>query len=149
MRIMFLGLFLLSCDRQPPAPAEPPAPTQAHEAQHAPPVDKPADKGAEKTATTPTAREVPIAADQPTIEITVDERGYVPATVSLEKGKATHIKIKRVFEQTCADGIVVPAAKINKPLPTGKTVEFAIIADADTPFGCPMGMMIAGTFKVK
>lgn len=92
----------------------------------------------------PTAREVPIAPEQPIVDITVDEKGYNPSTVTVEKNQATHFRVKRVFERTCADGIVIPAAKINKPLPLGKTIEFALIVNADTPFGCPMGMMISG-----
>ncbi|MEK6606393.1 MAG: cupredoxin domain-containing protein [Myxococcota bacterium] len=144
IRLVVLTSAVAACNASGGGEAAP-APSPAV----APPAAAPAPAPTPAPAGSPTARKVPVAPDQPVVDIIVDASGYNPPVVTVEKGKPTRFRVKRVFERTCADGIRVPAAGIDEALPLGKTVEFALAVDADTPFGCPMGMMIAGKIAVR
>jgi plastocyanin domain-containing protein len=73
------------------------------------------------------------------VEIAVEESGFVPDQVQVERGKPVTLVFTRKIENTCVDKVVFPAEGIEKDLPLGKPVEVALAPSADTSFRCPMG----------
>jgi len=77
-----------------------------------------------------------------TVEITANENGFVPDSVTLQKGQAATLRFTRTTDETCADKVVFPELKIEKDLPLKQAVEIPIdTKEARTlSFQCGMGM---------
>jgi len=72
------------------------------------------------------------------VEIAVEQTGFVPAEIQVDRGKPVTLVFTRKVEHTCVDRVVFPAEGIDKELPLHKPVEVALAPSADTSFRCPM-----------
>ena len=86
-----------------------------------------------------------------TVQMKVTDKGFEPATVTVKKGEPVTLVITRTTEQTCATEIVIDDYGINTKLPLNKavTVTFTPKKAGDLQYGCAMGKMIGGVFKVQ
>ncbi|MGQ0507458.1 MAG: cupredoxin domain-containing protein [Myxococcaceae bacterium] len=86
-----------------------------------------------------------------TVKMTVTEKGYEPSPLTVKKGEPLRLLITRTTDKTCATEIVIPDAKVNTALPLNKEVEVTFTPEkaGTLTYGCAMGMMIAGVFKVE
>src|SRR5687767_3767189 len=57
-----------------------------------------------------------------TIEMSVTEKGYEPASIKVKKGEPVKLLITRKTESTCATEIIIKDSNINVPLPLNKQV---------------------------
>jgi plastocyanin domain-containing protein len=75
-----------------------------------------------------------------TIEIT--EKGFVPESITVEKGKPIELAFTRKTDKTCATEIAIPAMKLKKALPLNEAVVVEITPDKDDiTFQCGMNML--------
>lgn len=81
--------------------------------------------------------------------ITVSEKGFEPARVTLRAGAPARLTFVRTTDATCATEIVVPSLKITRPLPLNQPVDIDFTPDkpGDIAFACGMGMF-SGTLVV-
>jgi len=86
-----------------------------------------------------------------TVQMKVTDKGFEPATVTVKKGEPVTLVITRTTEQTCATEIVIDDYGVNTKLPLNKavTVTFTPKKAGDLQYGCAMGKMIGGVFKVQ
>jgi plastocyanin len=86
-----------------------------------------------------------------TVQMKVTDKGFEPATVTVKKGEPVTLVITRTTEKTCATDIVIDDYGINTKLPLNKavTVTFTPKKAGDLQYGCAMGKMIGGVFKVQ
>ena len=114
---------------------------------------KKADGKAAKEAPKDAPKEAPKEATKAgqTVQMKVTDKGFEPATVTVKKGEPVTLVITRVTEQTCATDIVIDDYGIKTPLPLNKavTVTFTPKKAGDLQYGCAMGKMIGGVFKVQ
>ena len=101
-------------------------------------------EGASATATT-TAAPASTTATTPQsgdIAVKADETGFVPASVSVAKGKPATLVFTRTSDATCATEVVFPDLKIEKKLPKGEAVRVELpTGEARTyAFQCGMAM---------
>ena len=84
------------------------------------------------------------------IAITVTERGFQPALVTVRAGEPVTLVITRRTDRTCARDFVLAARGIKQPLPLGRPVEIRLTPDSpgDLRFACAMDM-VAGTLRVE
>jgi len=82
------------------------------------------------------------AASVRTIEVQVGAT-FTPATIHVKKGVPVRIEFTRTGEPTCAESIVFPQLKMEKPLAAGKSAvfEFTPAHSGDLQFACGMKMM--------
>src|SRR4051812_16318848 len=75
-------------------------------------------------------------------KIRVDNKGFSPSEVKLEKGKPAQLVFVRMSDQTCAKEVVFPELKIEKDLPLNTPVNIDIpTTEARTlTFQCGMAM---------
>jgi len=75
-------------------------------------------------------------------KIKVDNKGFTPSEVKLEKGKSAELVFVRTSDETCAKQVVFPELKIEKDLPLNTPVRIEIpTTDARTlTFQCGMAM---------
>lgn len=88
------------------------------------------------------AAQAPVVAKGGRVAVAVEETGFVPAEIQVDRGKPVTLVFTRKVEHTCVDRVVFPAEGIDKELPMGKPVEVALAPAADTSFRCPMGHAI-------
>jgi len=93
----------------------------------------------------PSEPEVPIPPAAPGVQqtkIIVDDKGFSPGHVELQKGKPAALVFVRTTEDTCAKEVVFPELKIEKDLPLRTAVNIDIpTGDARTlTFQCGMAM---------
>lgn len=81
------------------------------------------------------------------IKMTVDEIGYTPATLYVQKYVPVKWIINGKLIDSCNEQIVVPSLNIQKNLHLGENVINFIPKDKDINFSCGMGM-IKGVIKV-
>jgi len=86
-----------------------------------------------------------------TVQMKVTDKGFEPATVTVKKGEPVTLVITRTTEKTCATEIVIDDYGVNTKLPLNKavTVSFTPNKAGDLQYGCAMGKMIGGVFKVQ
>ncbi|MEC7519670.1 MAG: cupredoxin domain-containing protein [Myxococcota bacterium] len=75
-------------------------------------------------------------------EITVDERGYHPGSVEVERGERITLVFTRTSERGCGGTLVIPSHDIRRELPVGERVAVTLdVGDRDrVAFTCGMGM---------
>jgi plastocyanin domain-containing protein len=100
-------------------------------------------KSSSKSATT--EPEVPIPAAPPGVQQTkviVDDKGFTPSHVEVQKGKPASLVFVRTTDDTCAKEVVFPDLKLEKELPLRTAVNIDIpTSDARTlTFQCGMAM---------
>jgi plastocyanin domain-containing protein len=98
--------------------------------------------GGKSTSTEP---EVPIPAAAPGVQQTkviVDDKGFTPSHVEVQKGKPASLVFVRTTDDTCAKEVVFPEIKLEKELPLRTAVNIDIpTGDARTlTFQCGMAM---------
>jgi len=76
------------------------------------------------------------------IHIQADQKGFHPATFTLEKDKPAKLIFTRTTDDTCAKEVVFKETKLEKPLPLNTPVEVDIPPGAARTlnFQCGMGM---------
>lgn len=82
------------------------------------------------------------AAEQNRVEIAVTEKGFEPASVTVDAGKPVTLVVTRETSKTCATELVMPDQGINRPLPLGETVEITFTPEkaGDLHYACAMDM---------
>jgi len=84
------------------------------------------------------------------VEIAVTSEGFVPAEVTVKRGKPVKLVVTRKVERTCATEIVMKDFGVNAPLPLGKKVEVVVAPKTAGSYRFACGMdMIAGVLHVK
>jgi plastocyanin domain-containing protein len=91
---------------------------------------------------------VPDATGRIAIEVT--EKGFEPATVTVERGRPVTLVVTRTTTKTCATELVVKEHDIHRELPLGERTEvtFTPQQPGELRFACAMDM-IAGKVVVK
>jgi plastocyanin domain-containing protein len=89
--------------------------------------------------------EVPIPAAPPGVQqtkVVVDDKGFTPSHVEVQKGKPALLVFVRTTDDTCAKEVVFPELKLEKELPLRTAVNIDIpTTDARTlTFQCGMAM---------
>jgi hypothetical protein len=101
--------------------------------------DKKADAGAESTTSSM------LASASGQLRVTAGEHGFVPASLSIQKGapgsKAV-VTFVRTTDQTCATEVVFPDLNIKRPLPLNEAVPVDVPTDTGRTltFQCGMAM---------
>jgi hypothetical protein len=82
--------------------------------------------------------------------ITVSERGFDPARVTLQAGTTARLTFVRTTDATCATEVAIPSLNIKRALPLNQPVdiEFTPERPGDVTFGCGMGMF-SGTLVIR
>lgn len=86
----------------------------------------------------------------PRTRITVSEKGFEPARISLRAGAPAHLTFVRTTDATCATEVAVPSLGIKRALPLDRPVEieFTPAKSGDIAFACGMDMF-SGTLVVQ
>jgi len=82
--------------------------------------------------------------------VVVNERGYEPATVSVQRGRPLRLTFVRTTDKTCGTEVVFPSLNITRPLPLNQPVivEFTPEKTGEVVFECGM-KMLRGTVVVQ
>jgi len=85
------------------------------------------------------------------IEIKVTENGYEPSPITLTRGQPVELKVTRTTDATCATEFILDEYKIEEKLPLNETVtiNFTPEQSGELKYGCAMGKMISGRFRVE
>lgn len=84
------------------------------------------------------------------VRVTVTEKGFVPAVVTVQAGKPVTLLVTRKTDRTCATELVLKAHGIDEKLPLNKTVAIRFTPErpGELDYACAMGM-IHGKIVVK
>ena len=76
------------------------------------------------------------------VAITVNEKGFLPDTITLKQGAQATLRFTRTSNETCADKVVFPDLKLEKELPLNTPVDVPIRTSETRTyaFECGMGM---------
>jgi plastocyanin domain-containing protein len=88
-------------------------------------------------------KKAPPAASAPgVVNVTADEKGFTPSSVTFKKGEKGQLVFTRTSDDTCATEVVFPELNIKKDLPKGKPVTIDVPTDKEQKltFQCGMGM---------
>jgi plastocyanin domain-containing protein len=101
--------------------------------------------GCSKTGASPSQAEPVIPPAPPGVQqtkVNVDNKGFTPNEVKVEKGKPAVLVFVRTSDQTCAKEVVFPELKLEKELPLNTPVRIDIpTTEARTlTFQCGMAM---------
>jgi len=101
--------------------------------------------GCSKSKSSPPEPEVPIPPALPGVQQTkviVDDKGFTPSHVEVQKGKPASLVFVRTTDDTCAKEVVFPDIKLEKDLPLRTAVAIDIpTSEARTlTFQCGMAM---------
>jgi len=82
------------------------------------------------------------AAREQRVKISVTEKGFVPAVVTVQSGRPVTLLVTRRTDRTCATELVLKAHGIDQKLPLGKTVviRFTPERPGTLDYACAMGM---------
>lgn len=85
------------------------------------------------------------------VEIKVTEDGFVPSPITLAKGQPVILKLTRTTDDTCATEFVLDEYNIHQKMPLNETVTVNFTPDktGELKYGCGMGKMISGRFRVE
>ena len=77
------------------------------------------------------------------VKITVTERGFVPAVVTVQSGRPVTLLVTRRTDHTCATALVLKTHGIDEPLPLGRTVAIRFTPErpGELTYSCPMDMI--------
>jgi plastocyanin domain-containing protein len=89
------------------------------------------------------------ASEQPSTKVTVTDKGFEPAKLTVKAGTPARITFVRTAEKTCATEIVIKDHNIRQALPLNKpvTVEFTPAKTGELTFTCGQDMF-KGTIVV-
>ena len=104
--------------------------------------EKKTDKAAEPPKPTPTAT---VGSDGVrTIEITANEKGYVPDRIAGKPGEKLKLKFTRTIDGECLEKLKTPDGKIvDLPKNSAVDVDVTVPADGEVKFACGMDMFFA------
>jgi plastocyanin domain-containing protein len=90
------------------------------------------------------------AARDQRVKITVTEKGFVPAVVTVQSGRPVTLLVTRRTDRTCATELVLKAHGIDQKLQLGKTVAIRFTPErpGTLDYACAMDM-IKGRIVVK
>ncbi|GAB5546341.1 MAG: hypothetical protein SangKO_061010 [Sandaracinaceae bacterium] len=76
------------------------------------------------------------------VAIRVDERGYHPGSVEVERGETVTLVFTRTSERGCGGTLVIPSRDLRRSLPVGEAVAVTLeVGERDRiAFTCGMGM---------
>ena len=82
------------------------------------------------------------AAREQRVRITVTEKGFMPAVVTVQAGRPVTLLVTRRTDHTCATGFVLKTRGIDQKLPLGKTVAIHLTPErpGELIYACPMDM---------
>jgi plastocyanin domain-containing protein len=85
-----------------------------------------------------------------TVELSVTDKGFEPANITLKKGEPVHLLVTRKTDSTCATAIDIKDMGIRKDLPLNKAVaiDFTPQKSGEIHYLCGMGM-IGGVLLVQ
>lgn len=85
-----------------------------------------------------------------TIKMTVSDRGFVPAEITVKRGAPVTLLVTRETEATCATELVIQGAGVRKELPLHQevSVTFTPSTKGELRYTCPMDM-ISGSIQVE
>lgn len=85
-----------------------------------------------------------------TVELSVTDKGFEPANITVKKGEPVHLLVTRKTDSTCARAIDIKDMGIRKDLPLNKAVDidFTPQKSGEIHYLCAMGM-IGGTLLVE
>jgi plastocyanin domain-containing protein len=85
-----------------------------------------------------------------TISMTVSDRGFVPAEITVKKGIPVTLLVTRETEATCATELVIEGAGVHKPLPLHRQVSVTFTPEkkGELRYTCPMDM-VSGSIRVE
>lgn len=97
---------------------------------------------AQNTGGTQAGNGAPAADDTSRVAITLTDKGYEPASVTVAAGKPVQLTVTRTSSKTCATELVMPAHGINQPLPLGEavTITFTPASAGELTYACAMDM---------
>jgi plastocyanin len=128
--VLVAAVSVISCKRESPAAAVPPAPPAK-----------------------PTARTVTLSngATARVIEMRVTEEGFVPNRIAMKVGETVQLEVQRVTDETCAKEILIADTTVNEPLPLNGIAKVTYTASkpGNVKFGCGMDMMVGGTIAAE
>ena len=83
------------------------------------------------------------AARDQRVKIAVTEKGFVPAVVTVQSGRAVTLLVTRRTDRTCATALVLKTHGIDEKLPLGKTVTIRFTPErpGELTYSCPMDMI--------
>ena len=92
----------------------------------------------------------PVREGQATIRVTVTEKGFEPARVTMRAGTPSRLTFVRTTDATCATEVAIPSLNIKRALPLNQPVEIEVTPEksGDIAFACGMGMF-RGTLVVQ
>ena len=75
--------------------------------------------------------------------LTVTEKGYEPAKLTVRTGQSARITFLRTTDKTCGTEVVFPSLNIRRPLPLNEPVviEFTPRDSGEIGFVCGMNML--------
>lgn len=76
------------------------------------------------------------------IDITANDKGFQPSSVSVKKGAPATLVFTRTTDDTCATEVVFPELSLKKDLPKNQPVAITVPTDKEQTltFQCGMGM---------
>jgi plastocyanin domain-containing protein len=94
---------------------------------------------------------LPTASANGTVDLKVTANGFEPSPVVLKKGQPVTLRVTRTTDDTCATTVVIPDYGIEKKLPLNEPVEIAFTPKktGELKYGCAMGQMVSGVFKIE
>ena len=85
-----------------------------------------------------------------TANVTVNDSGFSPSTVSLKAGVPARVTFTRTSKGTCATSVVIPEYKVKKDLPLGKPVAITFTPNKAGTYSFACGMnMVKGSVVVR
>ncbi len=83
------------------------------------------------------------AAENGRVAISVTEKGFEPATVTVAAGKPVTLVVTRTTTKTCATELVMPAHGIKRELPLGQAIEITFTPEkaGELTYACAMDMI--------
>lgn len=85
-----------------------------------------------------------------TIKVTVSDRGFVPAQITVKRGVPVTLLVTRETEATCATELVIEGAGVRKQLPLNQEVSVTFTPEkkGELHYSCPMDM-VSGSIRVQ
>jgi plastocyanin domain-containing protein len=76
------------------------------------------------------------------MQITVDQHGFTPSSVSAPAGQKVRLTFKRTTDEGCGQQVAFPALNLRRDLPLDKpvSVDVTVPASGSLGFQCGMGM---------
>jgi hypothetical protein len=86
----------------------------------------------------------------PSVRVTVSEKGFEPARVSVRAGVPARLTFVRTTDATCATEVAIPSLNITRELPLNEpvTIELKPAKSGEISFACGMNMF-SGTLVVQ